>query len=91
LTDELEQAIELKQIKEQEALAKEYELRKAKKDAEITVVNAEAEAKAVKIKGAALKTSPEVIELEIAKKWNGESPATVVVGKGGGNVLLPLR
>ncbi len=91
LTDELEQAIELKQIKEQEALAKEYDLKKARKDAEITIVNAEAEAKAVKIKGVALKSSPEVIELEIAKRWDGKTPSTVVVGKGGSNVLLPLR
>lgn len=91
LTDELERAIEQKQIKEQEALAKRYELEKAKREAEITVVNAEAEAKAVRTKGAALRSSPEVIELEIAKKWDGKTPSTVVVGKGGGNVLLPLR
>ncbi len=91
LSDELEKAIEMKQIKEQEALAKNYELDKAKKQAEIVQVEAEAEAKAVHIKGQALKASPEVIELEIAKKWNGTPPTTVVVGKGGGNVLLPLK
>lgn len=91
LTQELEHAIEQKQIKEQEALAKKYELDKAKRDAEITVVNAQAEAKAVQIKGQALRSSPEVIELEIAKRWDGKSPATVVVGKGGANTLLPLR
>lgn len=91
LTDELEKAIEQKQIKEQEALAKRYELDKAKKEAEITVVNATAEAKAVQIKGQALKASPEVIELEIAKRWDGKSPSSVVVGKGGANVMLPLK
>lgn len=91
LTDELEHAIEQKQIKEQEALAKRYELDKAKKEAEITVVNAQAEAKAVQIKGQALKASPEVIQLEIAKKWNGKSPESVVVSRGGANVLLPLK
>lgn len=91
LSEDLEHAIEQKQIKEQEALAKRYELDKARKDAEITLVNAEAEARSVKIKGEALSRSPQVIELEIAKKWNGEVPQTVVVGKGGGNVLLPLR
>ncbi|MBK8190941.1 MAG: prohibitin family protein [Vampirovibrionales bacterium] len=91
LSDDLEHAIEQKQIKEQEALAKRYELDKAKKDAEITLVNAEAEAKAVQIKGQALKSSPQVIELDIVKKWNGVSPTTVVVGKGGGNIMLPLR
>ncbi len=91
LTDELEKAIELKQIKEQEALAKEYELRKATKQAEIVIVEAGAVAKAIEIKGKALRMSPDVIELEIAKKWDGKTPTTVVVGKGGGNVLLPLR
>jgi prohibitin 2 len=91
LSEDLERAIEQKQIKEQEALAKRYELDKARKDAEITLVNAEAEARSVKIKGDALSRSPQVIELEIAKKWDGKAPQTVVVGKGGGNVLLPLR
>ncbi len=91
LTDELEHAIEQKQIKEQEALAKKYELDKARKQAEITIVDAQAEAKAVQIKGEALRSSPEVIQLEIAKKWNGKSPESVVVSKGGANVLLPLK
>lgn len=91
LSEELERAIEQKQITEQQALAKKYELEKAIKEAEIVKVQAEAEANAVRIKGNALKSSPEVIELEIAKKWDGKAPSTVVVGKGGGNVLLPLR
>lgn len=91
LTDELEKAIELKQVTEQQALAKEYELLKAKKESEITLVNAKAEAEAVKIKGEALANSPRVIDLEIAKKWDGKTPTTVVVGSGGANVLLPLR
>ncbi len=90
LTDELERAIEQKTIREQEALAKEFELDKARKDAEIAVVAAEAEAKSVQIKGDALKSAPEVIELEIVKKWNGIPPTTVVSGKGGANILLPL-
>jgi prohibitin 2 len=91
LSEELEHAIELKQITEQQALAKNYELDKARKESEITRVQAEAEANAVRIKGDALKASPAVVELEIAKKWDGKAPSTVVVGKGGGNVLLPLR
>ena len=91
LTDELEKAIEQKQVTEQEALAKQYELQKAQKQAEITVVNAKAEAESVKIKGEALKSSPEVIQLEIAKKWSGVPPQSVVVSTGGANVLLPLK
>jgi prohibitin 2 len=91
LTDQLEKSIEDKQVQEQQALAKTYELQKAQKEAEITVVNAKAEAEAVKIKGEALKASPEVIQLEIAKKWNGVSPTSVVVTQGGANILLPLK
>lgn len=91
LDDALEAAIEQKQIKEQEALAKRYELDKARKEGEITIVNAEAEAKSVQIKGEALKNSPQVIQLEIAKKWDGKSPTTVVTGREGGSVILPLR
>ena len=90
-TAELEKAIEQKTIREQEALAKSFELDKARKDAEITIVNAEAEARSVKIKGEALKASPEVISLEIAKKWNGVTPQTVVSSHGGANILLPLK
>ncbi|MDX6767018.1 MAG: prohibitin family protein [Candidatus Methylacidiphilales bacterium] len=91
LTDELERAIELKQVTEQQALAKEYELQKARKEAEITLVNAKAEAESVKIKGEALANSPRVIDLEIVKKWDGKTPQSVVTGQGGSNIILPLR
>lgn len=90
LSDQLEHAIEQKVVREQEALAKQFELEREKKEADITLVKAEAEAKAVKVKGEALKESPEVIQLEIVKRWNGKSPQSVVVGSGGANVLLPL-
>lgn len=94
LTDELEKAIESKMVQAQQALAKQYELEKAKKDAEITVVNATAEAQSVKIKGEALAQAPRVIELEIAKKWDGKAPTTLVVGPGGGGgaqVVFPVE
>lgn len=91
LSDQLEQAIEQKVVREQEALAKSFELDKEKKQAEITIVRAEAEAKSVSIKGEALKSSPEVIQLEIAQRWDGKAPLSVSVGTGGGaNVLLPI-
>ena len=92
LSDQLEQAIEQKVVREQEALAKSFELEKEKKQAEITLVRAEAEAKAVGIKGEALKSSPEVIQLEVAQRWDGKAPLSVSVGHGGGtNILLPLK
>jgi prohibitin 2 len=91
LSDQLEQAIEAKVVREQEALGKQFELEKEKKQAEITVVRANAEAQAVKIKGDALKTSPEVIQLEIAQRWDGKAPLSVAVGQGGAQILLPLN
>ena len=89
-TPELEKAIELKVVKEQEALAKKYELEKVEKDAEMTMVAAKAEAESVRIRGEALKNSPNVIDLEIIKKWNGIAPTTVVTGNGG-SIILPLN
>ena len=91
LSDQLEQAIEQKVVREQEALAKNFELEKEKKQAEITIVRAKAEAESVRIKGEALKVSPEMIQFEIAQRWDGKTPSSVAVGQGGANILLPMR
>lgn len=88
LSDELENAIEKKQVKQQEALAQKYELEKAQKQAEIAIVTAQAEATSVKIKGEAIGKNPKIIQLELVKKWNGETPTTVVTSAGA-NILLP--
>jgi prohibitin 2 len=84
LSDELEKAIEQKQVKEQEALAKKYELDKAQKDAQITIVKAEAEAKSMMITGDALRATPQLAALKAIEKWNGVGP---VVSGGGGNMF----
>lgn len=91
LSDDLEKAIERKQVEEQRAKQKEYELQSAKKQAEITITEAQAEAESVRIKGEALKNSPTVIDLEIVKKWDGKTPETVVTNGGGASMLLPLK
>lgn len=92
LSDQLEKAIEQKMVKEQEALAMSYQLDKANKEAQITIVNAKAEAESVKIKGEALAVSSKVIELEIVKRWDGKAPQTVVVGSNssGASIILPV-
>jgi prohibitin 2 len=90
-SDAMEHSIEQKVVQEQLALAKNFELQKEQKEAEITIVKATAEAESVKIRGQALKESPQVVELEIVKKWNGISPSTLVVGSGGANIILPVR
>ena len=92
LSDQLEHAIEQKMVKQQESLAKKYELEKEKQEAEITVVKATAEADAIKVKAAAIATAPNVIDLEIIKKWDGKAPQTVILGdgKGGAQVVMPV-
>jgi prohibitin 2 len=79
----LQQAIAQKQVMEQQALQKSYELDKAKKEAEITVATATAQAKSIELQSQALMKSPTLIEYERVKKWNGVLPETMVVTAGG--------
>lgn len=89
-TSEFAKAIENKQVAEQEALRKEYELQKAKKEASIEIARAEGEKQAIitRAQGQAeaqrlLRESltPEIIKLkridaqiEAIKKWDGKLP-----------------
>lgn len=79
LTDMLEKAIEGKQVAEQKALAKEYELQAANKDAEISIAKAKGEAEAIRITGEALAKSPTVTLMEAVKKWDGHAPNSLVL------------
>ena len=82
LTDMLEKAIEGKQVAEQKALAKEYELTAAKKDSEIAIAKAKGEAEAIRITGEALAKSPNVTLMEAVKKWDGKAPQSLVLPNG---------
>ena len=82
LTDMLEKAIEGKQVAEQKALAKEYDLVAAKKDAEISIEKAKGEAEAIRITGEALAKSPNVTLMEAVKKWDGKAPQSLVLPNG---------
>lgn len=79
LTEMLEKAIEGKQVAEQKALAKEYDLAAAKKDAEISIEKAKGEAEAIRITGDALAKSPNVTLMEAVKKWDGKAPQSLVL------------
>ena len=81
LPEKLQAAIEEKQKMEQSALQKSYELDRAKKEAEITIAKARADAEAIKLQTQALQKSPQLIELERVKKWDGHLPQIV----GGGD------
>jgi prohibitin 2 len=82
LTEMLEKAIEGKQVAEQKALAKEYDLVAAKKDAEISIEKAKGEAEAIRITGEALAKSPNVTLMEAVKKWDGKAPQSLVLPNG---------
>lgn len=90
LTDMLEKAIEGKQVAEQKALAKEYELQSANKDAEISIAKAKGEAEAIRITGEALAKSPTVTLMEAVKKWDGKAPNSLVLPNGSVLPTVPV-
>jgi prohibitin 2 len=90
LSKELEHAIEQKMVQEQEAAKAKYIQQKAEIEASTAVIRAKGEAEAIRIRGQALKETPNLIELQIVEKWNGVSP--LVVGDAqGANILLPIK
>ena len=76
----MQQAIATKQVMEQQSLQKAYELDKAKREAQITVANAEAQARSIQLQSEALSKSPSLIEWEKVKKWDGKLPQTLIQG-----------
>jgi regulator of protease activity HflC (stomatin/prohibitin superfamily) len=89
----LQEAIAQKQVMEQQALQKSYELDKARKEAEITVAQAQAQAKSIELQSMALQKSPTLIEWERVKKWDGVLPQTMITsggGSGGFGTMLQL-
>ena len=90
LSENLEAAIERKMVQEQEANKAVFEQQKAQIDAQIQVVRAKGEAESIKIRGEALAKNPELIDLEIVRKWGGQTPRVVGGDAAGAAMLLPL-
>ena len=88
LSSELETAIEMKMVQEQEAEKAKFTQLKAQIEADTAIIRAKGEAEAIQVRGAALRATPDFIKLQILQNWNGRSP--LVVGGGGSNVLLSL-
>lgn len=86
LPETLQKAIAEKQVMEQQALQKSYELDKARKEAEITVAKAKADAEAIRVQTEALSKSPSLIKYEAVKKWDGALPR--IMGSDKMNFLL---
>jgi prohibitin 2 len=91
LSANLEAAIERKMVQEQEANKAVFEQQKAQIDAQIAVVRAKGEAESISIRGEALAENPELIDLEIVRKWNGRTPRVVGGDAGGAKMILPLN
>jgi prohibitin 2 len=87
LSPELESAIELKMVQEQEAEKAKFTQLKAKIEADTAIIRAKGEAEAIQVRGTALRANPDFIKLQILQNWNGRSPL-VVGGSGGGSSLL---
>lgn len=87
LSPELEAAIEMKMVQEQEAEKAKFTQLKAQIEADTAIIRAKGEAEAIQVRGTALKSNPDFIKLQILQNWNGHSP--LVVG-GNSNVMLSL-
>ena len=89
LTPELEHAIELKMVQEQEAEKAKFTQLKAQIEADTAIIRAKGEAEAIQVRGEALRDNPGFIKLQVIQNWNGKSP--LVVGAGdGANLLLSI-
>jgi regulator of protease activity HflC (stomatin/prohibitin superfamily) len=84
---EYEKAINQKKLEEQAALTlievtkqKEELLKQAEIEKNISITKAEAEAKALQIKGQSIASNPRIVELEWINKWNGELPTYMFGG-----------
>jgi len=92
LSKELETAIEAKMVAEQEAARARFTQLQAQVEATTAVIRAEGEAKAIRVRGEAMKLNPAYLRLQIVEKWNGKSPLVVPAdpNNSGPNLLLPL-
>ncbi len=89
LSPELEQAIELKMVQEQEAAKAKFTQLKAQIEADTAIIRAKGEAEAIGVRGQALKANPAFVKLEMIQNWNGRSPLVVGSGEGAHLMLQP--
>jgi len=90
LSAELENAIEQKMIREQEAAKAQFAQRQAEIDAATEIIRAKGVAEAIRIRGEALSRNPAFIDFQIVEQWDGLAPLVIGGGNGGNSVLIPL-
>lgn len=91
LSPELETAIEMKMVQEQEAEKAKFTQLKAQIEAETAIIRARGEAEAIQVRGQSLRSNPEFIKLQILQNWNGRSPLIVGAAGSGANLLMSLE
>jgi len=92
LSPELERAIEAKMVAEQQAAQARFTQVQTQAEAETAIIRASGEAKAITVRGEALKLNPAFLRLQIVERWNGKSPLVVPADANntGAALLLPL-
>lgn len=79
-SDTFEKAIEDKQVAMQNAIRAKNQTQEIEEEARQKVITAEAEAKAMQVRGEALKENPGLVQLQAIEKWDGRAPNTLVIG-----------
>jgi prohibitin 2 len=90
LSKELESAIEQKMVQEQEAAKAKFVQQKAEIEANTAIIRAKGEAESIRIRGQALRETPNLIDLQIVEKWDGKSPLVVGGSGQGTSIILPM-
>lgn len=83
-----QRAVEQKMVEKQRADKAVYETVRIKEEAKQTIETAKADAEAIKIKSAALAQNKGLIQLELAKRWDGKLPQMML---GNSTPLLNLE
>ena len=73
-TDAFTDAVEAKQVAEQNALREKNNTVRIQEEANQQIIKAEAEAKAIQIKADALAANPKIVSYEAVQRWNGVLP-----------------
>ena len=73
-SDQFEKAIEKKVVAEQEALEEENRTKQVEQKAKQKLIEAESEAKSMKIRATALANNPKLVNYEFVQKWDGKLP-----------------
>ena len=89
-SDAFEKALEDKVIQAQEAIRMKNKTVQVGEEARQVEIRAQAEARAMTIRGEALRANKDLVILEAIQRWDGKAPATLAVGEAV-TKFLPLK